>query len=104
MDVRQEIGRALEEAIRELNRQLPRKQQLAIDDAAALFGPRSSLDSLGLVNLIVLVEQRIEDRWGVQLGLTTEALGLQDPAALATVGAFRDFLVGLVMGKTDGSA
>jgi hypothetical protein len=104
MSARDELTALLGDAIGELNRQLPRKSRLALDDGAALFGPRSGLDSLGLVNLIVLVEQRVEDRWGVELGLTADALGTQDPAALGTVGAFRDLLWTLLSGKLDGRA
>jgi acyl carrier protein len=96
MDRMHQVNELLADAIRELNRQLPRKQQLGVDDGAPLFGPRSPLDSLGLVNLVVLLEQRVEERFGVELGLTTDALATGDPKALATVGAFRDLVVALL--------
>lgn len=90
------------EAIAELNRQLPKKQRLATDDGAALFGPGSALDSLGLVNLVVLVEQRVEDRFAVELGLTADALAGGDPAELATVGRFKGLVARLLEEKRGG--
>ena len=36
------------------------------------FGPESSLDSLGLVTLIVEIEQNIEDEFGVEITIADE--------------------------------
>lgn len=42
------------------------------DPQAVLFGESGALDSLGLVNYIVLVEEKLESRLGRPLALATE--------------------------------
>jgi acyl carrier protein len=48
--------------------------EIKISDASntAIFGPESSLDSLGLVTLIVEIEQNIEDEFGVEITIADE--------------------------------
>jgi len=44
-----------------------------------LFGDEGGLDSLGLVNLVVLVEQKVRDEMGVKISLADErALSQKD--------------------------
>ena len=59
--------------IDDLNQTRASSSALAKDPATALFGAQSVLDSLGLVNLIVGVEQRIADEQDAALRLQTEA-------------------------------
>ena len=57
-------------AIAELNQQRQADQRLPLSDDTALSGEGGRLDSLGLVNLVVLVEQYVEDSFGCHVGLT----------------------------------
>lgn len=59
-------------AIDELNPQLEQRQQVVKDEATKLFGNGSTLDSLGLVNLILAVEQRISDDFEAAVTLADE--------------------------------
>ena len=59
-------------AMREFNEQGLPGPQLTINSEAALFGGDAPLDSLGLVNLILLVEERLADRFGLSVSLADE--------------------------------
>ena len=59
-------------AVEELNQQLLPHEQVPLSVDAQLFGSGGNLDSLGLVNLIVLVEERATNELGVSITLTNE--------------------------------
>jgi len=71
------------ESIADLNQQLPPGQRIEKSPATVLFGEDGKLDSLGLANLIVITEQRIEEFFGFAIGLTED-----DPFSPST-GHFR---------------
>ncbi|MFA4943161.1 MAG: acyl carrier protein [Lentisphaeria bacterium] len=59
-----------------------------------LFGRNGTLDSLGLVTLIVAIEGELDARWGVALTLADErALSLQH-SPFRTVGRLADYILG----------
>jgi len=58
--------------IEELNESLPDEKKLVKEENTALFGKSSKLDSLELVNLIVLLEQNVEDEFGKSVTLADE--------------------------------
>ena len=51
---------------------LEQASKLALDKQTKLFGDGSLLDSLGLINLIVGIENELEEEFGVQIILVTE--------------------------------
>ena len=51
---------------------LEQASKLALDKQTKLFGEDSLLDSLGLINLIVGIENELEEEFGVQIVLVTE--------------------------------
>ncbi len=59
-------------AINEINLQLPKEQQLSKDIDELLFDRSGNLDSLGLVNLIVAIEQKIDEEFGITVSLANE--------------------------------
>jgi acyl carrier protein len=63
---------AIYEAIANLNLQLPLDQRIEKSPATVLFGAGGKLDSLGLANFIVLAEQKLEERLGLQVNLTED--------------------------------
>jgi acyl carrier protein len=67
-DVLQDIYAALARA----NELREPAEQLACAEETTLYGPNGGLDSLGLVSLILDVEQAVDDRTGVQLVLADE--------------------------------
>lgn len=67
------------EALEELNQQLPPEQQLPVSSDTPLFGHGRWLDSLGLVNLILIVEERIFNEFGIEITLSDDrAMSQQD--------------------------
>lgn len=61
-----------------------------------LFGREGILDSLGLVTLVVAVEQAIEDEYGVSISLTDEKAMSQKHSPYRTIGALAAYANHLV--------
>jgi acyl carrier protein len=66
------------------------KVPLALD--TKLFGQGGLLDSLGLVNLIVLAEQKLEDDFGLSLSLADERAMSMESSPFATVESFVSYI------------
>ncbi|MBL0145308.1 MAG: hypothetical protein IPP48_05685 [Chitinophagaceae bacterium] len=60
------------ESIDEINLDLESGKQIEKREDAILFGANSNLDSMGLVNLITIVEQKIEDITGEFISIADE--------------------------------
>lgn len=67
----QRIVASIYRAIDEINQQLPPDKRLDKTDDTVLYARNGKLDSLGIVNLILLTEEAVEDDFGVQLELTS---------------------------------
>jgi acetyltransferase-like isoleucine patch superfamily enzyme/acyl carrier protein len=81
------ITRAIFRALDILNEQLPQEKRLAKTFATVLWGQDGGLDSLGLVNLIVAVEESIAEEFGVAIPLTNGKLPLESSVFVLTVGS-----------------
>ncbi|MBI3029544.1 MAG: acyl carrier protein [Candidatus Rokubacteria bacterium] len=68
----------------------------ALDGDTPLFGRDGLLDSLGLVTLVVAVEQAIEDELGVSVSLADERALSQRASPYRTVGALADYAGSLI--------
>jgi acyl carrier protein len=58
-----------------------------------LFGPHGMLDSLGLVHLIVVLEDRLADLFGVNLTLADDKALSERRSPFRTVGSLTDYVV-----------
>ena len=92
MENKGKILEAVYDAIREVNEQVDEKQQLELSNETIFVGDGSNLDSIGLVNLIVLVEQNIEDMFGLSLTLADEKALSQEQSPFRTVGSLVDYI------------
>ena len=64
-----EIESVVLDAVRNLNLARPPDAQMDVSPEARLFGPGSPLDSLGLVSLLIDIEEALSDRgFDVTLG------------------------------------
>ena len=64
-----------------------------VNENTPIFGEGSSLDSLGLVTLLVSIEQKIEDEMGVNITIADEkAMSLKN-SPFRTIGTLKQFLL-----------
>ena len=87
-----DILRIVYRAVDEVNAHLPAAHRLPKSADAPLFGNGGPLDSLGLVNLIVAVEQAIEDELSVSVVLADEKAMSQRSSPFRTVGALAAYV------------
>ncbi len=89
------------EVIDELNEQFP-DRPIEKSDATRLFGLDGVVDSLGLVHLIVGVEQAVNDRFGAAVALASEKAISMEHSPFQTVGRLIDFVVEQLRAQADG--
>ena len=90
---RDQAIQAVYNAIEELNPQLEDQAQLSASENALIFGEGAPLDSLGLVNLVMAVEQHIMDLTGDELVLASESAMSRKRSPYRSVGALADYAV-----------
>jgi acyl carrier protein len=69
---REEIKQAVFNVLDEINQERPQEKQLGKSETTVLFGKFGQLDSLGLVNLIVAIEEKLEEECNVSITLADE--------------------------------
>ena len=67
-----QIDRLVLRAVQALNQQLPTETQVPVALDTPLFGEGGPVDSLGLVNLILWLEETIAAEWGVEVTLSDD--------------------------------
>ncbi len=93
---REAVEAAVGRAIDQLNEQLPPGERVGTGPDARLYGDGAPLDSLGLVNLIVLTEEAVQKHVGEPVALGDQAL--DDDHPFVDVRSLVDHLVGLLTG------
>lgn len=83
-------------AVEELNLQQPDDRQLEFSPDTQLFGRGSKLDSLGLVNLIVMVEEKIMDQLDAVITIADERAMSQKHSPFRTIRSLAEYVVELV--------
>ena len=66
--------------------------RVAPDPGTVLLGAGGAVDSLGLVRLVMLVERRAQDDFGVPVSLTDEKAMSQRNSPFRSVGALIEYL------------
>ena len=90
--MREKIIQAIFEAIDDINKQTVKDERLAKSENTKLYGSDGPLDSLGLVNLIVATEQRLESLCGLSISLAEESVLDEDESRFETVASMADFV------------
>jgi D-alanine--poly(phosphoribitol) ligase subunit 2 len=88
----EKIKQAIFNSIEEINLQLENEDQLEKSSDTRLFGVNSNLDSLGLVNLLVIIEQNIEDEFDVITTIADERAMSQKYSPFQTVGTLTNYI------------
>ena len=76
----------------ELNEQLSNERQLTKSTKTVLFGNNGQLDSLGLVNLLVIIEQNIEEEFDVSITIADERAMSQKHNPFRTIGTLAKYI------------
>jgi len=82
---------AVLEAVTEFNEQLDTEHKLELDAETRLLGRSSKLDSFGLVNLIILVEEKLNDKFGRSITLADERAMSQEHSPFRSVQALSEY-------------
>lgn len=64
----------------------------SLDEESALFGMNGFLDSLGLVNLVVALEGRVQEEFGVAVALADDRAVSQRNSPFRTIGSLVLFI------------
>ena len=99
---KQQVVDLIYEAIDSINDTLPDQRQLEKAESTVLFGSGTTLDSLGLVTLIVNFEQQIVDELAVPVTLADERAMSQRNSPFRTVDTLADYALQLIQEAGDG--
>ena len=81
----------LKRALADVNSVLPAGQKIVMAADTLLIGDDGSLDSMGLINLIVAIEGEVEKEFGVRMSIADRMLVAAATQAV-TLGHVRDLL------------
>ena len=96
MSDRERIMRAIYRAVDTVNEGRPKGKGLEKSPPTILFGKGGQLDSLGLVSLIVEVEQQVEEELGITITLADERAMSQQKSPFMTIQSLSDYVSLLV--------
>ncbi len=94
----EKITEAVFRAVDEVNLQLVEQPKIEKSSDTALLGPSSNLGSLGLISLLVAIEQQVQNEFGVALNLAEDMLsnqvdnGAEDGAPLQNISTLVGYL------------
>ncbi len=87
-----EIRKIIYEVIDEINQNLPKKRQLEKKPEEILFGREGKLDSLGLVNMIVAIEDVLEEKHDITITIADEKAMSMKNSPFRSVEALTDYI------------
>jgi acyl carrier protein len=87
----EQIQGAILSAIEEVNEILPPEMRLSSEPEAVIFGKGGKLDSLGLVNFVLAVEERLAQH-GWRVSLTDERAMSQNHSPFRSIQALTSFV------------
>ena len=87
------------ESIEEINQMLAPDQRLARSEDLVLTGNQCGLDSLGLINLIVAIEEKIQHKLGLTITLANVQVMTQEINPFSNVNTLADYIAQLLKEK-----
>jgi len=82
--------------IDEINEQLEKDQRLDKSLDTVLFGQSGKLDSLGMVNFIVGLEEKVAAETGKEISLADQMMALDEDSPLKTVEGLAQYVYSIV--------
>ena len=92
----------MNEAIDEYNQQ-PELKKLAKEPDTLLMDEGSELDSLGLVNLIVSIEEKLEEQLNLDITFADERALTQEISPFKSIANLRDYINNLASEELNGN-
>ena len=89
------------DAIDEFNTQEPEKNRIKKSKDTILFGEDGKLDSLGLINFIIEIEQKIEENFNVPITLAVEKAMSQKNSPLRSIKTLAKYCSELLRDSND---
>ena len=90
---KEDILKTIFSAVDEVNLQLPQEHRIKKDPQADIYSENGGLDSLGLVNFIVVLEEKIGENFGKTPALANErTMSLKD-TPFRTAGSLSDYIL-----------
>lgn len=83
-------------SIDELNLDLEENERITKSETTSLFGLGDSLDSLALINLITIIEEKIEEETGEYVSLADEKAMSLEESPFKNVTTLKDYINTLV--------
>jgi acyl carrier protein len=96
MGQRDRIRRLVYDAIDELNQDLLEVQRLEKDEGVILLGTSGKLDSLQILNLVLIIEKNLEKEFNRQLSLMDESTLTQADDPFMSVGSLVKYVAEIV--------
>jgi|TARA_B100001105_G_scaffold254435_1_gene250281 acyl carrier protein len=93
------IYKSIYKSIDEVNSQMSKDEQLIKSPDTVLYGESSSIDSIGLINIIVTVEQNIEDDFEKSITLADQKAMSQKQSPFKTVESLAKYIQILIEEK-----
>ena len=90
--MKKQLLETIYKSLDEINENLNNAQKLIKDKNTVLFGKDGQLDSLGLVNFLVTIEQNIEDEFDVSITIADEKAMSQKRSPFRTIGTLADYI------------
>ena len=96
----EKITQVVFKAIDDLNHLLPRDRRLEKSTATALSGSIGGLDSLGLINLIVATEKKIQEELNVAISLADGKAMTLSYNPFETIGTLTSYISVILQDKS----
>ena len=80
------------DAVDEVNEQLEKANRIEKSPDTVLFGKEGKLDSLGLVTLLVAIEQRLEDEFDTSITIADEKAMSQKRSPFYSIKTLSDYI------------
>ena len=90
--MKKEISKIVIDTIKDFNESLAEDDKISTNLEASLYGGDSNLDSLGLVSLIVGLEQNIEDELEKTISLADEKAMSQNSSPFKNINSLIDYI------------
>lgn len=86
----------VDSSVDEYNKQVPKKKRISSSIDAKLFGTGGVLDSLGLVNFIVLLEQKLDEKLNINVTLADERAMSQKNSPFRSLDSIIEYILFII--------